>query len=498
MDRRRFFRNAGCGAAGLLLNSIAGEAQHSAAQQPLPVISQSAWGRVWIRWTEPTLPQRTLSAHGLVLPLDASPALLQSAVKQGYRVYFAAPFTQAAAAVESSRSAGVKGIILEAVDAEHDQAEKTATELRAAHPNLTVLCISPDAKQPAIMSNSVMARRNVIQVSSATQQPWLDSNVALVEYSRAFGNAQTSLLHFQWQLPDVLQKQLGPNTDSYLLAIAESGALHSDLLLNLHPSLQKQLISGNADGWATWKRIEKYVEFYAKEGARPVALQACVGVVTNDYDASYETMNLMARHNVPFRVLPPGTITSQNLQGLDLLVVFAQPDQAAIPQLAKFVDAGGIIIMVSLHNPFPGQTSSGKKLNSDSISYTMGIGKVIELTDGITDPGAFTRDIRRLLGTQNISLSLWNAATTIATPYMMPDASTATVELVNYSADPMPVQVRIKGSYSIVQYESPEHGCCEVLKASHQDGFTQFEVPSLGIGGRVHLSGFATPQRQRA
>jgi len=37
-------------------------------------------------------------------------------------------------------------------------------------------------------------------------------------------------------------------------------------------------------------------------------------------------------------------------------------------------------------------------------------------------------------------------------------------------------------------YENPEHGCGENLKPARNAGFTEFVIPWLKIGGRVHLS----------
>jgi hypothetical protein len=452
---------------------------------------------VWIRWTEPALPAKTLLAHGLAIPWGAAPALVESARKQGYRVYTAVTLEQASAAAKSSRAMGISGIILEAGDSEQEKAERTVRDLRLAHPNLTILTPGPSAKQPAMMGSSVITQRGILQVSSSTEQPWLDSNLALVGFDRAFRPIQTPLIDFQWELSDALQQQQGPSTEEYLLAVAEAGALHSDLILNLHPNLEKALVSGSDEGWAVWERVAKYVEFYLREGERPVAFQANVGVVTDNYDTSYEAMNLMARHNIPFRVLPPSHLTPQGLQGLDLIVVFAQPDEAAIRQVAGFADGGGVAILVSLRGSFPWQSSGARQVSGDSVIYTMGKGKVIELTEGIADLGTFSKDVRRLLGKEKLTISLWNASTIIAIPYQFPGTSAATVELVNYSADPMPVQVRIKGSYSVVRYETPEHGCCEVLTPTHQDGFTQFNVSWLRIGGRVHLGAVADTQRKR-
>lgn len=171
--------------------------------------------------------------------------------------------------------------------------------------------------------------------------------------------------------------------------------------------------------------------------------------------------------------------------------MFAQPGEASIRVVAEFADGGGVAILVGLRGPFPWQSTGTRRSSDKSTIYTTGKGQVIELAEGVDDPGMFAQDIRRLLGKEKLPLSLWNASTTLGTCYKLPGSSTTTLELVNYSTDALPVQVRIKGSYSIIRYETPERGCCEPLPASHQDGFTEFDVPWLKIGGRVHLSTIA-------
>jgi hypothetical protein len=453
---------------------------------------------VWIRWTESELPAKTLFAHGLAIPWGADPVLLESARKQGYRVYAAVTLDQASAAASRSRAMGISGILLEAGDVDQQKAQKTARDLRLAYSDLTVLTPDPGGKQPAMRGSTVITRNGILQVSSPTEQPWLDSNLAMVEFDRMFRPTQIPLIDFQWDLSDALQQQNGPSAESYSLAVAEAGAFHSDLILNLHPNLQKALVRGSDNAWAVWKRVAQYVEFYLRVSERPVASPANVGVVTDNYDASYETTNLMARHNVPFRMLPPSQLTPQGLQGLDLIVVFAQPDEAALRQVAEFADAGGVAILAGLRGPFPWQSSGVRRVSGDSVIYATGKGKAIELADGVADPGTFAKDVRRQLGREKLPISLWNASTTIAVPYQIPDSSTATVELVNYSADPMPVEVRIKGTYSVIRYETPERGSSEILTPTYQNGFTQFEVPWLKIGARVHLGAMADPQRKKS
>jgi len=61
------------------------------------------------------------------------------------------------------------------------------------------------------------------------------------------------------------------------------------------------------------------------------------------------------------------------------------------------------------------------------------------------------------------------------------------IEFVNYATDPIRVQVQVKGSFTSIRYETPEHGCCQSLVPVTHDSFTEFVIPELRIAGRAHL-----------
>jgi len=124
-------------------------------------------------------------------------------------------------------------------------------------------------------------------------------------------------------------------------------------------------------------------------------------------------------------------------------------------------------------------------------------GRIVELPGPVIDPETFAQDIRRQLDrdTDQLSISLWNALTVIAIPYHGGDEKV--VELVNYSQEPIAVQVRIKGSFSSIRYEAPERACCVSLTPEYREGFTEFVVPDLRIAGRVHLSDEKAARRKR-
>lgn len=487
MDRRRFVKSAGGGVAAWLLNSTSSRSREDWTRADPPVMAQTTWGKVWVRWTEPALPSaRTLSVDGVVIPWGAGRALVEGARKKGHAVYAEVTMKDAAIAAEKSGAMGFSGIVLETGNDRPEALAKAVNQLRQAHPHLTFLAPAPGGKQPAMKGSTVITQNGTLQVSSPTEQPWIDSNFALVAFDRGFRPWQIPLIEFQWELSGPAEQQQGPRTEDYALAVAEAGALHADLILNLHPNLQKALARGRKDGLTAWNKVVQYVAFYRKEGEQPIVHQANVGVVTDNFEASYETTNLMARHNVPFRVLQRGELMPQNLGNLDLIVLFVQPDEIGIGHVMNFVERGGVAIVVGLSGPFPWQSNSASR-SDNSITYPEGKGKVIELSDGVADPGTFAQDVRRLLGKEKLPILLWNASTTLVHAYKVSPSSMVTLEMLNYSADPMPVQVRIKGSYSVVRYETPERGCCQSLPSAHEDGFTQFDVPWLRIGGRVHL-----------
>ncbi|MGH9470155.1 MAG: hypothetical protein ACRD1N_07425, partial [Terriglobia bacterium] len=119
--------------------------------------------------------------------------------------------------------------------------------------------------------------------------------------------------------------------------------------------------------------------------------------------------------------------------------------------------------------------------------YNVGSGKVVELSTPIVNPDAFAEDIRRLLKLDQQLADFWNSLTVLAALYRETGTPQTTIQLVNYAEEPLKAQVRLKGDFARGRFETPESGCCTTLTLTHSQGFTQFVVPGLRIGGAVHL-----------
>jgi protein-tyrosine-phosphatase len=452
-------------------------------------VATSAWSNVFVHWTGSALPPATeLGVKDLVLSWNNGVLpQVKAARSQGYRVYAEVSLEQAAAAAKT-RASGLAGIILTVPHSEEAEVEKSIPNLRSAYPKLRVLVLNPDGKPPEMRGSLVIKRGSVLEVSSPTAQPWIDTNLALVKIEQRSHQGQVPLYTFSWGgLSDSGQQQPALTAADYSLAVAEAGAFHADLILELDERLQKALSEHDPEAWTLWNQVRSYADFYSHTAEQGLEAAANVAVVVDDLDPSDEAMNLLARHNIPFKVLRPADLRSGDLEGFDVVVVFAKPDRAACERLGDLATQGKTIVLVEAHSSYPWQNGHPVRLNEHAVSYAVGKGKVLELSEPVTDPETFAQDIRRLLGKENVLMSLWNGLTTIAVPYREHGGTVKVLEFVNYAEEPLRVQVQVKGSFASIRYETPEHKCCESLVPLKHNGFTEFVIPELRIAGRVHL-----------
>ncbi len=445
--------------------------------------------KVYVRWTQSALPpEKILGVSDLVIPWgDPANTLVEAAKKQGYRVYLEASLDQAEAAAEAGAKAGDTGIILKGSAAEQSKAEETAKKMRLAYRKLKILVLSAGGKQPEMRGWLVFQKDGILQVSSPTSQPWLDANLALIRHERAFLSAQAPLYSFSWDVSDPLVEKHGPRAADYELAVAEAGAFHADLILELRERQQAGLVNAEEQTLGDWEQVKRTIAFYERQDDERDEAAVPVGVLTDEYDLSYEAINLMARHNIPYRVLHSADVKSHDLEGLDVVIAFAALGKELTEDIRVFAERGGVAVLLNLPGQYPWDTSAPTKTSATTVSYAVGKGRVIEMGEAVTDPETFAQDIRRLMVKNNIPVSLWNSLTTLVVTYPGEKKTETIVELVNYDQESTQAQVQVKGTFASARYESPERGCCEKLKVTQVDGFTEFVVPDVVIGGRVHL-----------
>jgi hypothetical protein len=445
--------------------------------------------QVKLRWTQRELPPaQKLGVNEVVIPWnDGAKASVAAATRHGYHVYLQVDELQSAAAAKASKTEPLAGLIVKPADGEKDSTEKSLAVLHATYPRLDFRILSPWGKQPQMRGHLIFERNGVLQASSPTEQPWVDSNLAAVQLAEAFHPERMPVYTFSWAPARSFQGLKGPTAKDYCTAIFEAGAFHAHVILEVPDDFQKSLAANEADSWSIWKQVQACMAFDARQNGDPFKRVSSVGVWTEIEASAYEAVNLMVRHNIPVRVLPPAGFLAGNLDGLDVLTVFAAPDKDQAEVISRFARQGGTAVLVDAHGKYPWQVEKAIQNNERSVEYAVGDGRVLELTGGVANPETFAQDVRRLMNRVKAPLTTWNSLTTLVVPYRDAASGETVLELLNYAPDAVQVQIRVKGEFPSIRFESPEHSCCEVLKGTVEKGFTEFVVRDLIIAGRVHL-----------
>jgi hypothetical protein len=449
------------------------------------VLTASARAEVLVRWDRDQVPSPdTLGVSTLVVPAK-NKAAAQRALEQGYAVVLE---VEAAGLAAFAAPAGrVTGVIVKGTAA---RAQVSALRLRLKPRGITVRTLEERGKWPHIRSNWVTNENGVLQVSSRTQQPWIENNAALIKIAQTTQPDAVPLVTYPWTPITLAENQEGPALENYLVAIAESGSFGADLVLPLHERFQNDLLLGLPQARAWWTEMRRAIAFYASNLTNRYQAAATIGVVAAEPMRWFEVMNLLARHTLPFDLIPQDKlVAARDLSKLALLVVLDAPDARQVGILTKFAENGGTVVLPGIQGKFSWQSAAPTAKTDTQTTYTVGKGRIVEHRDPPANPDAFALQVRQLLGPGGRVLQTWNGVTVIAARYeAAADAShTVLLTALNYSHQELPLQVRVPGKFSAVHYESPETAMT-LLPYQQRDGFTEFVIPALRVGGRVFLT----------
>ncbi len=402
---------------------------------------------VLIRWDHEQIPlAESLGIRTVVVP--AASSAMRAAFAAGYRVYVEVEASTLSSFVPP---AGIAGVV---VKGKASPAQLRMLRQAVKTPAARVVALDTRGKWPHIRSNWVTKHKEgVLQVTGRSAQPWIENNAALLRIARTEAPGTTPLLMYAWQPITLSDVDEGPALENYLVAIAEAGSFGGDLLLPLHQNFQKRLLLGEPQARAEWDEIRRSMQFHAWVPVGRYRPIANIGVVTANPTLWFEVLNLLMRHNLPFELIAPADLTSRPWDRLKLLVVLDSPGAVERKALDAFEKNGGVVKVA---------TEPG-------------------------DPDRFALQVRQWLGRSHRLVDIWNGITVLTAAYVEPGGSNALLTVLNYAHQSLPVQLRVAGTYSQVLYESPEQPAT-LLTFQHRDGYTEFVIPALRIGGRVFLS----------
>lgn len=455
----------------------------------LVLVAAPASAKTYVRWTNAQIPPpNKLGVRDLVVPWTTdAPELAQKAWSRGYRVFIEAERPDVDAVEQSAVASRLSGIAVRVGDLDATETQTALNSLRHAYPHTKFLLLLTAGKEPRMKGHMVFERNGILAVSSPTSQPWVDSNLALVRYARMRFPSEPPLYTFAWDLSGPLDQKRGPSAQDYALAVCEAAALHADLVLPLHESLQSGLGNNQADAWKIWSDVRSAMRY--KETQSEVHSQALADVIvaTDSYAKSVEPINLLSRHNLPLRVISPSDLATARLTSAKMLVTFSPFDAQEAHIAQVFAKSGGIVVLVDSPGSYPWHSLTSSPSAEHATSYSVGKGKIIELAEPVIDPETFSQNVRGLLGSRRPGVSLWNSLTTLVVPYRDAKSGGTVLELVDYSEEPADVQVRVKGEFASVRYQTPADKKLNPLTSHFRDGFTEFVIPPFQTAARVYL-----------
>jgi hypothetical protein len=467
-----FFRSCACllsVIAWLNVAPAAGKVLLRVAAGPLPSAQALGVNEVVVQW-----PLRDASG-------------LTNLFAIGFHIFLEAGSNDLAAAVAAAERENLAGVIINLTGSDTTNNSQTVRSITEAHAKLLFRFLISGGKQPQMRGRLVVDRDGILQVSSPSSQPWLDTNLAIVRLAEAFHPEQPVLYDFHWDLADEVHQAFGPSADQYALAISEAATIRADVILDFPESLQKSLVAHQPAAWSTWNQIKPYLAFSSAahtDDAHPVAN---IGIITCDAQTNYEAVNLMARHNLTFETVRLPDLNAERLNAWNTLVVFCPPKDPEIGLFNAFAKRGGIVVIVNQRGDYPWHSNVPTRKDERSSTFSVGSGEIVELREPVTDPEDFARDLRRLIGAQRCALGLWNSLTTLVTGYRQGSGGETILSVINFADVPDNVQVQIKGRFTSVQLETPEVAGRVALQSFERDGFTEFTIPRLVIAARVHL-----------
>ena len=343
-----------------------------------------------------------------------------------------------AAAVASARAAGLAAVIMEG---EVPNAGLPIIPL-AANPHLpwnssSPVLVAKGNVWPGVASQGLNSQDwrpgRDSQASGPTSEPWIDSNGWFLRLSNVYAPSKTTWLLFD--------PPGGPNVilaDAYLRAIADSGSFGGRWILSLDDALRASLAQKEQSALTTWKSIAGALAFFARhsqwEANSPVGL---VGVISDfagpNETIGTETLNLMVRSNVPFRIIPKSKLATAPLTGYKALISVddAMPEPPARKRLLDFAQQGGALL-VSQSWKGQGGTPTGAAHPRLDLRK-LGKGKFAVCKDESPDPYMIARDIHVLLSRFNDLSRFFNLSAFLSAHTAAPGGASALLQITNFA-----------------------------------------------------------------
>ena len=395
-------------------------------------------------------------------------------------VYGGDPQAIAAAALD----AGLDGLAVQG-----GVPEKLEAALRANGSTALVIPIARDAAAARTSKARLLAvegvrpsARNLADEgirAGASAEPWIDSNIWLVRSFR---------LEAAWR-PIWIDQRPNPTSEGdYVRCVADAALAGGRWIVALDDELRASLLRKDPHALAAWRTIGTYLKFAEDHGEwRGFAPYGNLGIILDtageNPDISDEYLNLVARRQVPYRLVSRCDLSAASLASFRavLVVDLASPTEAERSVLRGFAENGGLLVA----GPWWGD---GAAKDEPYAELPLGKGRVAIYKEDPPNPEGVARDLLDLLEPEVMGLSVFNVPTAISYASTSDSGKRVLVQLLNYAGRPIErVTLRFNGIFKVARFYTPESPPMDLAPRPAANGRTEVLIPKLAAWGAVLL-----------
>lgn len=313
--------------------------------------------------------------------------------------------------------------------------------------------------------------------AGASAEPWIESNIWLVRSFR---------LGTEWR-PVWVNQQPNPSSEGdYVRCVADAAIAGGRWMVAIDDTLRAGLFRKDTGALATWRSIAAYLKFSEDHAEwRSFAPYGNLGIILDtagkNPDLSDEYLNLVARRQVPYRLLLRSELSAASLSSFQavLAVDLTPPTESERKILCDFAEKGGLVVA--------GPSWGDPPKDDPYAEVRLGKGRVAVYKEDPPNPESVAKDMLDLLEPEVMGLSVFNVPSAIT--YASTGGKSVLVQLLNYAGRPIDrVTVRFNGSFKTARLYTPENVPIDLSARATGNGRTEVLIPKLAAWGAVLLN----------
>lgn len=331
--------------------------------------------------------------------------------------------------------------------------------------------------------------------SGPTGVPWVDSNGWQVRLTAAMQPGSEIWV-------DAKPPEPGLTGDSYVKCVADTAAYGGRWIITLDGELAVDIAAHKDKALETWQRLTSAAQFFQGHAGWANCVPQAVAGIVSDFSCkneffSHELLNLLARTNEQYRVVPKTTVSPASFAALKAVIyVDQEPPSAGLrEQILNFVRAGGTLITHSKWGTIPVTPAKGYPHPRFRVG-ALGKGSVAIATDELDDPFLLANDAVGLIGHRHDLVRFWNGGALGSYLAVTGDGQRALLQLLFYAmemngaaslARPEWASVRVAGRYRSAKLLTLDEPSAHPLRMQTEKDSVLLHLPPVANYAAIEL-----------